>query len=109
MEVDDALRERGLLDENTFLYLEEFILHETLRNAGLVSAVVPSSIIVHKGRQSTAREASEVIRKAGNDSLRHYLVHCRHYPRFIAAAIMLSARNPIELIRQRLNRLKVLI
>lgn len=68
----------GLLDENTFLFQEELILHEKMRGAGWRQAIVPDSVIVHKGGQSTHRELPAHIRKASRESLRYYLKAYRH-------------------------------
>jgi GT2 family glycosyltransferase len=87
----------GLLDENTFLSLEEFILHEKLRGAGLSSAIVPASAIVHKHGRSIARVPSEFVRNAARASFRYYLAHYRGYGRFAVAAILLSLCTPKSL------------
>lgn len=84
----------GLLDENTFLYLEEFIIHEKLRNVGLVSAVIPASIIVHKKGRSTAKASCNFINNTARSSLRYYLMQYRHCGRFVTAAIILSTCMP---------------
>lgn len=97
-----ALRTVGLLDENTFLFLEEFILHEKFREAGLASAVVPASRIVHKYGQSTSGSPSACIDRARRESLRYYLTHYRHYPRFIAEVLLLLTRSPKAFFQKRL-------
>lgn len=96
-----VLKAIGLLDEKTFLYLEEFVLHEKLREAGLASAIVPDSTIVHKYGQSTADAPSAFIAKARRDSLRYYLIHYRQYPRVIAEALIIATRSPAEFFRKR--------
>jgi len=93
----------GLLDENTFLFFEEFIMHERLRSAGLTSAVVPGSVIVHKRGRSTAKAPSEFARNAVVASFRYYLTHYRHYGRFTVAAIMLSTFSPKAFLQKRWN------
>jgi GT2 family glycosyltransferase len=90
----------GLLDENTFLFLEEFILHERLRYAGLSSAVIPASVIVHKQQRSTAKEPPEFVRNAGLASRRYYLTHYRKFSRLAVGAIMLSTCSPKAFLRR---------
>jgi GT2 family glycosyltransferase len=94
-----VLHRLGMLDENTFLFAEEFILHEQLRGIGLVSAIVPDSVIVHKHGQSTAREPPRSVKDARLASLRYYLTHYRHYNRFTVAAILLSRQQPKAILR----------
>jgi GT2 family glycosyltransferase len=43
----------GLLDEATFLYLEEFIIHENIRRHNYKTLLVPYAKITHIGGQST--------------------------------------------------------
>ena len=88
-----ALEQVGLFDETTFLYQEELILHEKLRARGWRQAIVPQSVIVHKGGQSTMREMPAHIRQAARASLLYYLAHYRHYGWLTRTAIvgMLSA------------------
>jgi GT2 family glycosyltransferase len=89
----------GLLDENTFLFAEELILHERLRGIGLGSAVVPESRIVHKHGQSTATKPSRFIWEANRASVRYYLSHYRHYNRITVAVLMLSRMQPKAILR----------
>ncbi|NOZ25654.1 MAG: glycosyltransferase family 2 protein [Nitrospirae bacterium] len=71
-------REIGLLDENTFLFLEEFILHEKVRRTGFSTVIVPSSIIVHKGQSSLGkRRFKPLVWRL--KSLRYYLGSCRGF------------------------------
>ncbi len=95
-----VLNSIGLLDEHTFLYYEEFILHEKLRMAGLNSAVVPSSKIIHKYGQSTAKAPSEHLQNALKASMKYYLIHCRGYRKSTAAVLMISASSPKEALRR---------
>jgi len=44
----DVIKKIGFLDENTFLYYEEYIVAEKLRELGLHSYVVPCNGIFHK-------------------------------------------------------------
>lgn len=43
----------GFLDENTFLYSEEFIIAEKAANAGMITMFMPEPAIIHLGGQST--------------------------------------------------------
>jgi GT2 family glycosyltransferase len=89
----------GLLDESTFLFLEEFILHEKLRTVGMTSAVVPASWIVHKHGESIKTMPSGFARNAERASLRYYLAHYRHHTRFAVAALMFVSRNPQDYLK----------
>ena len=82
-----ALAQVGLFDEATFLYQEELILHEKFRTRGWRQAIVPESVVMHKGGQATLREMPAPIRKAARESLRYYLEHYRHFGRFTCLAI----------------------
>ena len=95
-----VFQELGLLDENTFLFLEEAILYEKLHGAGLVSAVVPESCIIHKHGQSTATMTSAFLRNAIRASLRYYLRHYRGYNRFTVALLMTACINPKDFLRR---------
>ena len=94
----DALRRIGLLDEGTFLFFEEFILHEQLRAQGLVSVVVPSSSIMHKHGHSTLRMSSRFILGVQRSSLRHYLRNHRHHSRFTVEALMIASLHPRDFL-----------
>ena len=67
------VEEIGLLDENTFLFGEEFILHEKIRNTRFTTVIVPQSRIVHKGGQS--------IRTMGTRATLAYLRSLNYYLR----------------------------
>jgi len=86
----DLLREIGLLDENTFLYLEEFILHEKLRDTKYRTVIVPSSRIVHrKGRSiSTIPPYKNVF--ASLASLNYYLRRYRRVGALLRALVLTS-------------------
>jgi len=49
----DYFDKTGFLDENTFLYAEEFIIAEKAANAGMVTKFMPEPVIIHLGGQST--------------------------------------------------------
>jgi GT2 family glycosyltransferase len=84
----------GLLDENTFLYLEEFILHEKMRAAGWGQAIVPASVVVHKGGRSAGQAVPERIRQAKRESRRYYLTRYRRYGKFLVWVIELARNRP---------------
>jgi GT2 family glycosyltransferase len=96
-----VLENIGLLDENTFLYLEEFILHEKLRAAGLTSAVVPNSRIIHKGGCSCATAPSGAIRAAERQSLRYYLSRYRGFGPLTVALLLLACCQPLDVLSRR--------
>lgn len=50
-----ALREIGLFDEATFLYWEEFIVAEKLKQLNLLTFLVPDAIVWHKQSASIAK------------------------------------------------------
>ncbi len=88
------LRERGLLDEYTFLYAEEAILHERLAAAGLVSVIVPAGRVVHRHAQASATVRSAVLQAAAYRSFRYYWTEYRHVNRFVVEALILLSRTP---------------
>ncbi|MCE5253301.1 MAG: glycosyltransferase family 2 protein [Actinomycetia bacterium] len=82
------LKNAGLLDENVFLYCEEFILHEGLRNAGLQSFVVPESVIFHSGGHSTRLLHRGLAEEAAKRSEYYYLTRYRGYSRVFARCLI---------------------
>lgn len=50
-----ALRTAGLFDEATFIYWEEFIMAEKLRQHGLRTFIVPDAVIWHEQHASTGK------------------------------------------------------
>ncbi len=94
----------GLLDETTFLYFEELILHEKIRVLGGRQVIVPASVVVHKGGMATGAVDPALLRETGRDSLRYYLRRYRHCSRLTTWAVLASLRVPIW-IRTALNRL----
>lgn len=89
--------EIGLLDENTFLYLEEFILHEKLRNTKMHNFIVPQSQIVHKKARSVAVIPSSLQAKMMLRSLCYYLTSYRKCNKIITYLLMASAYLPYRL------------
>ena len=76
-----VLKNIGLLDENTFLHLEEFILHEKLRRTNWGTWIIPDSEIIHKGSKAISLRTSSFMRKVTLESLVYYLKNYRkvHY------------------------------
>ena len=72
-----VLNNIGLLDENTFLHLEEFILHEKLRKTDWETWIIPGSEIIHKGGKSISLRTSSFMRKVTLKSLIYYLKNYR--------------------------------
>jgi GT2 family glycosyltransferase len=69
----------GLLDETTFLNLEEFILCEKLRQVKLDSYVVPESIILHKVGGAIKNETSGFLKRVTMESRRYYFRRYRKW------------------------------
>ena len=86
----EALDAVGLLDENTFLYLEEFILHEKLRKTSYETAIVPAGEIVHKGGGSTKQVANQFLTGVMHRSLWYYLRESRRF-NVIAARLLFTS------------------
>ena len=92
-----ALRDMGLLDEGTFLFEEEYIFHERLRAAGLASAIVPRSTVVHKHSQSTLKTPRARLQAILEDSQKYYWTRYRRYSPAIASLLVVSGRFPNRL------------
>lgn len=90
----------GLLDENTFLYLEEFILHEKMRAAGWRQAIEPASVVLHKGGRSAGQVVPERIRQARQESRRYYLTRYRHCGSMLVRLIELARIRPPAFLRR---------
>lgn len=88
----------GLLDENTFLFLEEFILAEKLRRIGLASAVVPASVVFHEGGASILTRQACLMRRVELSSQRYYLSEYRRFGRFNVALMMAASMTPRDLL-----------
>jgi GT2 family glycosyltransferase len=78
----------GGFDENTFLYYEEDILFERLKNVNLKSAVIPAVSAIHLGGRTTNKVTSDKLVKIEMKSLLYYLKKYRNL-----------SRMEIELIR----------
>jgi GT2 family glycosyltransferase len=92
----------GLLDEGTFLFWEEFILHEKIRASGMRTVLVPDARASHEGSAST----KTIGHRANYEnwrSLNYYLKNYRHFGWLARVAIMVSAA-----IRQLLPLVKTL-
>ena len=85
---EEVLRVIGLLDENVFLYYEEFIVHEKLRNTSWETWVVPESRIIHKRAKSTERKTRSFMIKTELKSLSYYLMNYRKIPRVVAIILI---------------------
>ena len=95
-----VLDDVGLLDENTFLYLEELILHEKMRAAGWRQAIAPASVVVHKGGRSAGQVLPESIRAAKRASRRYYLLRVRRWSRWFVGLIELARCRPPACLRR---------
>ena len=85
----ELLHKIGLLDEKTFLFLEEFILHEKIRKTEYRTVIVPSSMIIHKGHASMKR-IQYGIRLHSYRSLIYYLFQHRHFGKTATIFSLLS-------------------
>lgn len=91
------LRETGLLDENTFLFMEEFILCEKIRKCPEKNTyIVPQSVIVHKLGQSVKKRVDLKMLlkmlKVSEDSVCYYLKEYRQYSGLKLWFLMLNPR-----------------
>jgi GT2 family glycosyltransferase len=86
-----CLRKIGLFDERTFLYLEEFIIHEKMRHSQYHAFVVPSALVIHKGQCSTSAVPSKVTERALHTSLKLYLREYRQFGTIITWLILANA------------------
>ena len=95
----------GLFDENTFLYLEEFIIYEKLNNIVMISFVVPNSVILHKKGKSKNKISSDIINTIAKKSLRYYLREYKNYGKIVTEIILLSTSNPVGLMLSKYNKI----
>lgn len=80
----------GLFDERTFLYLEEFIIHEKLRSHGGRTYIVPNSKIIHKSGKSTDELPRTNLLRFGFVSLQYYINNYRNYPMILIKLMMID-------------------
>jgi GT2 family glycosyltransferase len=81
--------EIGLLDENTFLFWEEFILHEKMRRTQYRTVIVPRSRVTHKQSKSLKTIGSRAA-IANIRSLNYYLREYRDVTAIVRIGIVLS-------------------
>jgi GT2 family glycosyltransferase len=92
----------NFFDEQTFLYFEEAILSEKAINAKLDIFLVPSSVVIHLGAQTTKTHSkSDFTIKCEYDSAIYYLVNYRRLSYATAKFICLG-----QLVFLKLYRLK---
>lgn len=84
----ELLQKIGLLDEKTFLFLEEFILHEKVRKTKYSTVIVPDSVIVHKRHASITGKKYRATWESFK-SLNYYLWYYRNFGK-IANILALS-------------------
>jgi len=96
-----VLNNIGLLDENTFLYLEEFILHEKLRKTDWETWIIPESEIIHKGSKAISLRTSSFMKKVTLKSLVYYLKNYRrvHYVMIIILISNILLLNGLGLLK----------
>lgn len=75
-------KEAGLLDERTFLYLEEFIIHENIKKLGYRTILNPNSRVLHIGGESTKTVNKKLIQNIRLDSIKVYLTNYRNVSSF---------------------------
>lgn len=88
----ETLEISGLLDEATFLFAEEFILHEKFRRLQMKTHIIPESCIIHKGAQSTGTSLSPLMQRSFLESHRHYLRAYRGYPSWLVWVLLANRR-----------------
>ncbi len=84
----DVLEKIGGFDPNTFLFYEEAIICEKLRNLGLETYIVPSSIVLHEHAGTIRQVHSTKILKYSLDSQFYYLNDIRKYPALVSHLLM---------------------
>lgn len=94
----------GLLDENTFLYLEEFIIYEKIKAAGYISVINPEAMIVHKHGRSTSTVLSDTVNKHMQSSFKYYLINYRGYNRIIVNLIIAYTDTLPKMFRSTMRR-----
>lgn len=78
----------GLLDEKTFLYMEEMIIAHNALNKDIKSYCVPSSIISHEGGQSTSTIKKTFITREFIKSCKYFMVNYQKYSRLKATFLL---------------------
>lgn len=86
---NDYFKEFGLLDESTFLYMEEMILAKNALDKGIKTYCVPSSRIQHEGGSSTSTTKKTFITREFIKSCRYFMTRYQHYST-IKANLLLS-------------------
>jgi len=86
------LEEIEFLNENTFLYMEELILHEKLRASGYLTYYHPSSVVRHTGPNETANVSSRFVEKAYLESLFYYWRNIRKERFVVCIFIQINVR-----------------
>jgi GT2 family glycosyltransferase len=86
----NVIEKVSFLDEKTFLYLEELILHEKLRKLDLLTYYIPESVIFHLGGSSTSLDSWLFIRREYFKSLRYYLKKYRKFNLIIIKIIFIN-------------------
>jgi len=67
-----AIAQIGLMDEGYFMYVEELDWCRALRKAGWQSEVVPTSVVIHYGGQSTSQFRDRMFVALWRSRLRYY-------------------------------------
>ena len=97
----DVLRKIEGFDENTFLYYEEAIITEKLREHNLKTWVVPQSTMIHEHAGSTKMVASSKILKHSLNSQYYYLNSIRKYNPILSHTLMIGQYLTFLLIKIR--------
>lgn len=85
-----TIKEVDFFDKNTFLYLEELILHEKLIKKHKKTYYIPNSIIIHKQGSSTSLDSWLFIRKEYLKSLNYYLAKYRNFNIFLRIFVLIN-------------------
>ncbi len=93
----------GLLDETTFLNLEEFILCEQLLKERLESYIVPQSVILHKVGGAVKKEPSAFLKKVTRRSRRYYFKRYRGWGLLRREFLMFEIPQIQSILRFRRN------
>jgi GT2 family glycosyltransferase len=98
----------NLLDENTFLFYEEFIIYEKIRAAGYISVINPDSVIIHKHGKSTSTRSLRIIENYLLDSGKYYFINYRRNNKYVVGFIISYADFLLTVLRsiKRLRNVK---